>query len=75
MPASGTSARDQDFLALHDLLDEEYAIVLIGLSAKQIQSLPAGILGLPRTNSVQELAEAYTAADVFLNPSTEEPSA
>ena len=62
----------RDFLALHDLLDEEYAIVLIGLSAKQIQSLPAGILGLPRTNSVQELAEAYTAADVFLNPSTEE---
>ena len=62
----------RDFLALHDLFDEEYAIVLIGLSAKQIQSLPAGILGLPRTNSVQELAEAYTAADVFLNPSTEE---
>ena len=62
----------RDFLALHDLLDEEHAIVLIGLSAKQIQSLPAGILGLPRTNSVQELAEAYTAADVFLNPSTEE---
>ena len=62
----------RDFLALHDLLDERYAIVLIGLSAKQIQSLPAGILGLPRTNSVQELAQAYTAADVFLNPSTEE---
>ena len=62
----------RDFLALHDLLEEEYAIVLNGLSAKQIQSLPAGILGLPRTNSVQELAEAYTAADVFLNPSTEE---
>ena len=46
--------------------------MLIGLSEKQIASLPEGILGLKRTNSVQELAEAYTAADIFLNPSTEE---
>ena len=62
----------KDFLALSELLDERYKIVLIGLSPKQIDALPESILGLPRTNSVRELAESYTAADVFVSPSTEE---
>ncbi len=62
----------KDFLALGKLLEERYKIVLIGLSQSQIQALPEGILGLPRTNSMEELAQAYTAADVFVSPSTEE---
>ena len=62
----------QDFIDLSRLLDESYKIVLIGLSPSQIQSLPEEILGLPRTNSMTELAQAYSAADIFLNPSTEE---
>lgn len=62
----------KDFIALSELLDERYKIVLIGLSQAQIQTLPEKILGLPRTDSVQALAEAYTAADVFVNPSVEE---
>ena len=62
----------KDFLALHKLLDDRYQIVLVGLTQEQIAGLPEGILGLPRTNSMEELAQAYTAADVFLNPSAEE---
>ncbi len=62
----------EDFLALAQLLEEPYKIVLIGLSQSQIESLPSSILGLPRTNNVTELAEAYTAADIFVSPSTEE---
>ncbi len=62
----------QDFLELAQLLEEPYKIVLIGLTQAQIQKLPPSILGLPRTNCVEDLAAAYTAADVFLNPSTEE---
>jgi len=62
----------KDFLALYRLLDDRYRIVLIGLTQEQIAGLPAGILGLPRTNSMEELAQAYTAADIFLNPSAEE---
>ncbi len=62
----------EDFLALSELLEEPYKIVLIGLTPAQIQSLPEKILGLPRTNSMAELAQAYSAADIFLNPSTEE---
>lgn len=62
----------KDFLALSELLDESWKIVLIGLSQSQIEALPKDILGLPRTNSMEELAQAYTAADVFVSPSTEE---
>lgn len=62
----------KDFLALSRLLPQEYQIVLIGLTPEQIRQLPAGILGLPRTNSMEQLAAAYSAADIFVNPSTEE---
>ena len=62
----------KDFLALSELLDDRYKIVLIGLRPDQIATLPDKILGLPRTNSMEELVQAYTEADVFLNPSVEE---
>lgn len=47
---------------------EHHRVVMIGLSARQIRSLPAGITGLPRTTCTNALAEAYSAADVFINP-------
>lgn len=62
----------KDFLELEPLLDDRYKIVLIGLNQSQIDALPPGILGLPRTDSVDALVEAYSAADLFLNPSAEE---
>jgi len=61
-----------DFFRLREMLDESYAIVLVGLSEKQMQEVPSGILGIRHTNSPQELAQIYTAADVFVNPSREE---
>ena len=62
----------QDFLELRQLLDDSHAIVLVGVSEQQLQSLPWGILGIPRTNNARELAEIYTAADVFFNPTYED---
>lgn len=62
----------EDFVALSAMLKEDYKIVLIGLNDKQIASLPPAILGLPRTSNVQELVAAYSAADLYVNPSTEE---
>ncbi len=62
----------KDFYALASMLPSRFQVVLIGLSEKQIRDLPAGILGLPRTDSVEALAEAYTAADVYVTPSVEE---
>jgi len=54
------------------MLGKKYRVVLVGLSKEQIETLPEEILGLPRTDTVKELAEIYTAADVFVNPGREE---
>jgi len=62
----------KDFVALAPMLPPECKIVLVGLSREQIQSLPDSVLGLPRTESPRELAEIYTAADIYVNPSVEE---
>lgn len=61
-----------DFYRLAQRLDERYAIVLVGLSEKQMRNLLPNMIGITRTNSPKELAEIYTAADVFVNPSREE---
>lgn len=62
----------QDFIKLSALLTADQQIVLVGLTNEQIQTLPPNILGIARTSSVQELAEIYSAADVFLNPTHED---
>jgi glycosyltransferase involved in cell wall biosynthesis len=54
------------------MLDESWKIVLVGTNEQDRAQLPASILALPRTNSARELAELYTAADVFLNPTYED---
>ena len=61
-----------DFYKLAEMMDDRYVIVLVGLSEKQIKALPKNIKGIQRTNSPQELAAIYTAADVFVNPTYED---
>ena len=61
-----------DFLSLAEMLDDCCRIVLVGLTPEQCKNLPEKILGLPRTNSMRELAEIYTAADIYVSPSVEE---
>lgn len=58
----------QDFIELREKLNREIQIVLIGLSQKQIAQLPAGIIGVERTESISALAEWYSKATVFCNP-------
>ena len=62
----------RDFMKLRKMLDDRYVIVLVGLSEKQLRTLPEGIIGIRRTNSPLELAAIYTAADVFFNPTYED---
>ena len=58
-----------DFHRLRNLLDRnEYEIVLVGLSKEQVKELPSGIVGIEHTESVQELADLYASATVFVNP-------
>ncbi len=56
-----------DFVKLASMLDGSYKIVMVGLTKKQIKKMPKSILCIERTNSAEELAEIYTAADVFVN--------
>ena len=56
-----------DFIKLSDLLDRQYQIVLIGLSDRQLKKMPDNVIGIKRTDSVTELAQWYTTADVFIN--------
>lgn len=57
----------EDFNKLADMLAEDYVIVLVGLTKKQIKNVNPQILCIERTNSVKELAEIYTTADLFVN--------
>lgn len=56
-----------DFVSLSQRLDDDYAVVLVGLTKKQIQNLNGNIVAIERTNSKQELAGIYSDADLFLN--------
>lgn len=60
------------FLELSKKIESNEIIILIGLSQKQIQKLPKNIIGIERTQSVQELAAYYNSTDVFVNPSIAE---
>lgn len=61
-----------DFLKLSELIDDNYRIVLVGVDKQQLKMLPKNAIGIERTNNVKELAEIYTAADVFFNPTYED---
>ena len=61
-----------DLLALADRLCADYQVVLIGLTSKQLSHIPPNVLALPRTADQTELAQWYTTANVFANPTYEE---
>ncbi|WP_366925601.1 glycosyltransferase [uncultured Methanobrevibacter sp.] len=61
-----------DILQIRHLLPADYSITIVGLTKEQVETLPAGIIGITRTNSVGELADYYSKADVFINPTYED---
>lgn len=60
------------FVELSKRLDEQFQIVLVGTNDKIDKQLPQNIISIHRTQNQVELAEIYTAADVFANPTREE---
>ncbi|MCH7321024.1 glycosyltransferase [Solibacillus sp. MA9] len=60
------------FIELSNYLEEDEVIVLVGLTEKQVKELPKQIIGITLTNSTKALAEIYSAADVFVNPTLED---
>lgn len=53
-------------------LGENYKIVLVGINENLEKELPDNILGIRRTKSAEVLAEIYSSADLFVNPTREE---
>lgn len=73
--ASSWTARKglSDFIKLTRELDQgRFAVVLVGLSKRQLKRLPDGIIGIGRTSSQRELAEVYSTADILFNPTRED---
>lgn len=62
----------EEFKRLADSLSEEYAIVLVGVSNAVKKTLPHRIISISCTQSQDELAQIYTSADIFVNPTHEE---
>lgn len=62
----------EDYLELSKNLDDDELLVLIGLDIKQIKQLPSKILGIRKTENIDELINWYSSADIVLNLSHEE---
>ena len=61
------------FVELSKCLErEKYQIVLVGTDDKSDSLLPENIISIHQTSNKQELAEIYSSADLFVNPTREE---
>ena len=60
------------FVEMAEKLGEQYQIVLVGTEDEIDKNLPQNIISIHRTQNQKELAEIYSAADVFAMPTREE---
>ncbi len=60
------------FVELSHSLSDDFQIVLVGTDEKVDKWLPENIISIHRTTNQKELAEIYSASDVFVNPTREE---
>jgi glycosyltransferase involved in cell wall biosynthesis len=61
------------FCALAEALDKDkYQIVLVGTDENADKLLPESVISIHTTNSQKELAQIYSAADLFINPTRED---
>lgn len=56
-----------DFISFSKYLMRNECIVLLGVSRKQIKQLPNNIIGIERTDNIEEMAKLYSMADCFVN--------
>ena len=70
----GECVRDWTFfIELSKRLDKnKFQIVLVGTDDSIDKMLPNSIISIHRTRDQNELAEIYSAADLFVNPTREE---
>lgn len=57
-----------DFMEMSKMLNENEVIVMVGVTEEQQKRLPENVVGIRRTENVRQLAELYSAAVAFVNP-------
>ena len=60
------------FVEIAKSLDDNYQIILVGTDELIDQKLPKSIITIHRTQNQEELADLYSMADLFVNPTREE---
>ncbi|MBR2275750.1 MAG: glycosyltransferase [Lachnospiraceae bacterium] len=60
------------FINLNKILSDKYVILLVGLNNSQLSELPDSIIGVAKTESLEELAALYSLADVYVNLTLED---
>ena len=58
----------EDFIRMADMLREDERIVLVGIDEKTARKLPPKVIPIRRTANVHQLAQLYSAATAFVNP-------
>lgn len=60
------------FIDLSKRLPRDFRIVLVGTDAEVDKQLPPDIISIHKTGNQRELAEIYTVADIYVNPTRED---
>lgn len=62
----------RDFVEISKSLPDDFKVVMIGFTGDIPNDLPKSIIALPRLNSISELVNWYSAAEVLVNASRDE---
>lgn len=57
-----------DILKLSSMISEKDVIVIVGVTKQQKRRLPPNIIGIEKTENIDQLVELYSLADIFINP-------
>lgn len=60
-----------EVIQLSNILPVDSQIIMVGLDDRQLNQLPKNIIGLKKTESIIQLQELYSKADVIFNPNRE----
>ena len=60
------------FYRLASDLPNEYIVVLVGIELNKLSDMKSNIIGIKRTENQEQLADIYSSADVFVNPTLED---
>lgn len=61
-----------DFMEMAERLKNKAMIVMIGLKPSQMKNLPENVIGIGHTDSIEEMVQWYSTADIYVNLTLED---